>query len=103
MSDVEILPTVVLEHARTGQPIVVDQRDYMARKDGRYANWRLLGHGDFIAPPPLPSESPDDANSSDTDLDGILPGCNGLAMTLSRPAGSARAGHSKPGRRRSHA
>lgn len=55
MSDVEILPTVVLEHARTGQPIVVDQRDYMARKDGRYADWRLLGQGDFIAPPPLPS------------------------------------------------
>ncbi len=56
VSDVEILPTVVLEHARTGQPIVVDQRDYMARKDGRYADWRLLGQGDFIAPPPLPSE-----------------------------------------------
>lgn len=58
MSDVEILPTVVLEHARTGQPIVVDHRDYMARKDGRYADWRLLGQGDFIAPPPLPSEEP---------------------------------------------
>lgn len=58
MSDVEILPTVVLEHARTGQPIVVDQRDYMARKDGRYADWRLLGQGDFIAPPPMPSEEP---------------------------------------------
>ena len=57
MSDVEILPTVVLEHARTGQPIVVDQRDYMARKDSRYADWRLLGQGDFIAPPPLPSEA----------------------------------------------
>ena len=56
MSDVEILPTVVLEHARTGQPIVVDQRDYMARKDGRYADWRLLGQGDFIAPPPVRSE-----------------------------------------------
>ncbi|WPZ36259.1 hypothetical protein T8K17_08925 [Thalassobaculum sp. OXR-137] len=56
MSDVEILPTVVLEHARTGQPIVVDQRDYMARKDSRYADWRLMGQGDFIAPPPLPSE-----------------------------------------------
>lgn len=58
VSDVEILATVVLEHARTGQPIVVDQRDYMARKDGRYADWRLLGQGDFIAPPPLPSEEP---------------------------------------------
>ena len=57
VSDVEILPTVVLEHARTGQPIVVDQRDYMARKDGRYADWRLLGQGDFIAPPPLQSEA----------------------------------------------
>lgn len=57
MSDVEILPTVVLEHARTGQPIVVDERDYLARKDDRYANWRLLGQGGFVSPPPLPSET----------------------------------------------
>jgi len=52
----DLLPTVVLEHARTGQPLVVNLDDYLAEKDGRFANWRLLGHGDFIAPPPLPSE-----------------------------------------------
>lgn len=57
MSDDGHLETVTLEHARTGQPIVVDQRDYLARRNGRYANWRLLGRGDFIAPPPLPSEA----------------------------------------------
>src|SRR3546814_851958 len=39
------LPTVVLEHARTGQPIVVDLRDYLAARDARYADWRLLGPG----------------------------------------------------------
>ncbi|MEQ8396506.1 hypothetical protein [Thalassobaculum sp.] len=53
---VETLPTVVLEHARTGQPIVVDLRDYLAGKDGRYADWRLFGQGRFIDPPPLKSE-----------------------------------------------
>jgi hypothetical protein len=49
----DLLPTVVLENARTGQPQVVNLADYMAQKDTRYANWRLLAHGDFIAPPPL--------------------------------------------------
>lgn len=53
---VEQLPTVVLEHARTGQPIVVDLRDYLAGRDGRYADWRLLGQGGFIDPPKLKSE-----------------------------------------------
>lgn len=52
---VEALPTVVLEHARTGQPIVVDLRDYLAERDRRYANWRLLGQGSFIDPPDLKS------------------------------------------------
>src|SRR3546814_17045426 len=50
------LPTVVLEHARTGQPIVVDLRDYLAARDDRYADWRLLGQGGFVDPPRLPSE-----------------------------------------------
>jgi|GEM_PF-720164 len=53
---VEPLPTVVLEHARTGQPIVVDLRDYLAGRDGRYADWRLLGQGGFIDPPKFRSE-----------------------------------------------
>ena len=53
---VEALATVTLEHARTGQPIVVDLRDYLAGRHGRYAQWRLLGHGAFIAPPPTLSE-----------------------------------------------
>lgn len=53
---VETLPTVTLEHARTGQPIVVDLRDYLAGKDGRYADWRLFGQGRFIDPPGLKSE-----------------------------------------------
>lgn len=70
MSDVETLPTVVLENARTGQPIVVDQRDYLARRHNRYANWRMLDDGGLIAPPPLPSEIADD---------------DGLAATLARP------------------
>src|SRR5690606_518413 len=53
---VEELPTVTLEHARTGQPMVVDLRDYLAGRDGRFADWRLLGRGGFIDPPALPSE-----------------------------------------------
>lgn len=57
MSEAGPSETVVLEHARTCQPIAVDQRDYLARRNGRYANWRLLGRGEFIAPPPLPSEA----------------------------------------------
>lgn len=85
MSDVELLPTVVLEHARTGQPIVVDKRDYLARKDGRYANWRLLGHGDFISPPPLPSESEEE---------------DGLAATLARPSELRKPERTAPDRRR---
>ncbi|MEQ8816557.1 MAG: hypothetical protein RLO51_26210 [Thalassobaculum sp.] len=52
----DTLPTVVLEHARTGQPVVVDLRDYLAGRDGRYADWRLLGQGGFIDPPKLRSE-----------------------------------------------
>lgn len=57
MPDTDCRETLVLEHARTGQPIFVDRHDYLARGNGRYANWRLLGRGAFIAPPPLPSEA----------------------------------------------
>ena len=65
---VETLPTVVLEHARTGQPIVVELRDYLAGKDGRYADWRLFGQGRFIDPPPLKSEGgPPDPEPSGND------------------------------------
>lgn len=53
---VEELPTVVLEHARTGQPVVVDLRDYLAGRNGRFADWRLLGQGGFIDPPRLQSD-----------------------------------------------
>lgn len=63
---VEALPTVVLEHARTGQPIVVDLRDYLAERDRRYADWRLLGQGGFIDPPALASEGgPPDPEPAD--------------------------------------
>ena len=62
----DTLPTVVLEHARTGQPVVVDLRDYLAGRDGRYADWRLLGQGDFIDPPKLKSEGgPPDPEPAD--------------------------------------
>ncbi len=62
----DTLPTVVLEHARTGQPIVVDLRDHLAGRDGRYADWRLLGQGGFIDPPRLKSEGgPSDPEPSD--------------------------------------
>lgn len=73
---VEQLPTVVLEHARTGQPIVVDLRDYLAGQDGRYADWRLLGQGGFIDPPRLKSEGgPPDPDPPETDpADPGLPG-----------------------------
>lgn len=65
---VEELPTVVLEHARTGQPMVVDLRDYLAGRDGRYADWRLLGQGGFIDPPRLRSEGgPPDPEAPDPD------------------------------------
>lgn len=106
MADPELLPTVVLEHARTGQPIVVDKDDYLARKDTRYANWRLLGHGDFIAPPPLPSQSPDpDLSAGDAPLPksaGPEPACSKQANA--KPACSklanSRPARSKRGRRR---
>lgn len=66
----DTLPTVVLEHARTGQPIVVDLRDYLAGRDGRYADWRLLGQGGFIDPPRLRSEGgPPDPEPADPDPD----------------------------------
>jgi hypothetical protein len=54
--DTEDPGTVVLEHARTGQPLMVCRTDYLAAKDGRYANWRLLCDDASFAPPPLPSE-----------------------------------------------
>ncbi|GHD42252.1 hypothetical protein GCM10017083_07050 [Thalassobaculum fulvum] len=65
----DTLPTVVLEHARTGQPVVVDLRDYLAGRDGRYADWRLLGQGGFIDPPGLKSEGgpPDPAGPEPPD------------------------------------
>jgi len=53
---VETLPTVTLEHARTGQPLVVDLRDYLAGSGGRFADWRLQGTAGFAAPPPLKSD-----------------------------------------------
>lgn len=82
-SSIELLPTVVLEHARTGQPIVVDLRDYLAGKDGQYADWRMLAHGAAIPPPPLPSEGgPDFAAPEPTAPD--LPDNEGVAVTLSR-------------------
>ncbi len=96
MADPELLPTVVLEHARTGQPIVVDKDDYLARKETRYANWRLLGHGDFIAPPPLPSQSPDPDLSAG---DAPPPKSAGPEPACWKPA-SSRPARSKRGRRR---
>jgi hypothetical protein len=80
---------------------VVDKDDYLARKETRYANWRLLGHGDFIAPPPLPSQSPDpDLSTGDAPPPksaGPEPGSSKPAS--SKPA-SSRPARSKRGRRR---
>ncbi|NQW12228.1 MAG: hypothetical protein HQ481_20370 [Alphaproteobacteria bacterium] len=80
---VDLLPTVVLEHARTGQPIVVDLRDYLAGKDSRYANWRMLAHGAAMPPPPLPSEGGPDFSADDYS-DPKHTEIAGVATTLAR-------------------
>lgn len=79
----ELLPTVVLENARTGQPQVVNLADYLAHKDTRYANWRLLAHGDFIAPPPLAIDSIPELQDPDRPTIPEVP--TGIDRTLARP------------------
>lgn len=79
----ELLPTVVLENARTGQPQVVNLADYLAQKDTRYANWRLLAHGDFIAPPPLAIDSVPELR--DPDPPARSQGPARIDRTLARP------------------
>ena len=95
----ELLPTVVLENARTGQPQVVNLADYLAQKSTRYANWRLLAHGDFIAPPPLAIDSIPELQDPDRPV--TDQGQDGVDRTLARPPSSPLGAHRGKRRRKS--
>lgn len=100
----DLLPTVVLEHARTGQPIIVDLKDYLAGRDERFANWRLLAHGDVIPPPPLRIDAYPELGSPVQVTE-----AGGIERTLARPekgksertkAGAEQPSGPPPGKRR---